>query len=198
MTTTQTMQKRAKLRKTLSKTQQESLWINRHVRIYEERNLSRFSATTGRLPLQFEGIEYAGMDLCDQMLSGMFETEVSGSKEFYVGSWKDCIVEVTGRQTRDSREYFAIRLGSEDITVSRPAYHDTLVLTGIEAAFARFAISANSISWYAHNQQTGTGSSLVNLGMGGFITGEQAADYYHMAMFAADSLGLSNVYSVLD
>lgn len=159
------------------------------VKIYQVKNLDKFKQITGRLPYEFENMEYMGTNLSDQMVGGNSE------KELYIGSWKDMVVEVIGRKGQGSKEYFAIRFNLDDVLVSRPAYGDTLTLTGIEAAFARFALSANSISWYAAAPEN---KGVVRISPFAYIKGEDAAEYYHMAMFAADQLGMVNVYRYLD
>lgn len=159
------------------------------VKIYQVKSLDKFKEITGRLPYQFEQMEYIGPQISDQMVGGDSKTEL------YIGSWKDMVVEVIGRKFQGSKEYFAIRFNMDDVEVSRPAYGDKLTLTGIEAAFARFALSTNSISWYIHSlEQQGR---KPNLGMV-YITAEDAAEYYHMAMFAAGELNMGNVYRYLD
>lgn len=159
------------------------------VKIYQIKSLDKFQQITGRLPYEFENMEYIGPQISDQMVGG------NSQKELYIGSWKDMVVEVIGRTGKGSKEYFAIRFNMDDVEVSRPAYGDTLTLTGIEAAFARFALSANSISWYAATPQN---KGVVRLGPLAYIKGEDAADYYHMAMFAAGELNMGNVYRYLD
>jgi hypothetical protein len=119
----------------------------------------------------------------------------NSQKELYIGSWTDMVVEVIGRTGNGSKEYFAIRLNESDVEVSRPAYGDTLTLTGIEAAFARFALSTNSISWYAASPEN---KGVVRISPFAYIKGEDAADYYHMAMYAAGELSMTNVYRYLD
>ena len=166
------------------------------VKVYKVKSLEKFQQLTGRLPYQFEQMEYAGLRLSDQALSNMFDTKVSGYDELYVGSWQDLVVEITDRNGDGKVEYFAIRLGYEDAVVSRPAYHDTIILTGIEAAFARFALATNHISWYAHALER-QGKPFRGIGMV-FIDGAEAADYYDMAVFAADEFGFGNVFRFLD
>jgi hypothetical protein len=159
------------------------------VKIYQVKSLDKFKQITGRLPYEFEQMEYLGPQISDQMVGG------DSQKELYIGSWTDMIVEVTGRKGKGSKEYFAIRLNTDDVLVSRIAYHDTLTLTGIEAAFARFVLSVNSIGWYAASPAN---KGVVRLGPLAYIKGQDAADYYHMAMYAADKLGMTNVFRYLD
>ena len=159
------------------------------VKIYRVKSLDKFKQITGRLPFEFEQMEYIGPQISDQMVGG------NSQKELYIGSWKDMVVEVINRKFKGSKEYFAIRFNADDVEVSRPAYGDTLTLTGLEAAFARFALSTNSISWYIYGlEQQGR---KPNLGMV-YITGKDAAEYYHMAMYAAGELNMINVYCYLD
>ena len=159
------------------------------VKIYRVKNLDKFKQITGRLPFEFEQMEYMGTNLSDQMVGGNSE------KELYIGSWKDMVVEVIGRKFKGSKEYFSIRFNLDDVEVGRPAYGDTLTLTGIEAAFARFALSTNSISWYATAPQN---KGVVRISPFAYIKGEDAAEYYHMAMYAAGELNMTNVYRYLD
>ena len=159
------------------------------VKIYQVKSLDKFKAITGRLPYEFENMEYIGPQISDQMVGG------NSQKELYIDSWKDMVVEVIGRTGKGSKEYFAIRFNMDDVEVSRPAYGDTLTLTGIEAAFARFALSTNSISWYAASPEN---KGVVRISPFAYIKGEDAAEYYHMAMYAAGELGMTNVYRYLD
>jgi hypothetical protein len=159
------------------------------VKIYQVKNLDKFKDITGRLPYEFENMEYIGPQISDQMVGG------DSQKELYIGTWKDMVVEVIGRKGKGSKEYFAIRFNLDDVVVSRPAYGDTLTLTGIEAAFARFALSANSISWYAASPEN---KGVVRISPFAYIKGLDAAEYYHMAMYAAGELGMTNVYRYLD
>ena len=159
------------------------------VKIYQVKSLDKFKQITGRLPYEFEQMEYIGSQISDQMVGG------DSQNLMYIRSWKDMIVEVIGRKGKNSKEYFGIRFNLDDVLVSRPAYGDTLTLTGIEAAFARFALSANSISWYAASPEN---KGVVRLGPWAYIKGQDAADYYHMAMYAADKLRMTNVYRYLD
>jgi hypothetical protein len=159
------------------------------VKIYQVKSLDKFKQITGRLPYEFEQMEYIGPQISDQMVGG------NSQKELYIDSWKDMIVEVIGRRGKGSKEYFAIRFNLDDVLVSRPAYGDTLTLTGIEAAFARFALSTNSISWYAATPEN---KGVVRISPFAYIKGQEAAEYYHMAMWAADQLRMTNVYRYLD
>ena len=166
---------------------------NGDIKVYKVGSLDKFKELTGLLPYEFESLEYTGLNLADRVMNGMFgDMKSSAEKELYIGSWKDMIVEVNNRKSKGSKEYFAVRLGEDDVVVSRPAYRDKLTLTGIEAAFARFAMSANHIGWYAHHK------GPVRLGMFNEINDETAFEYYHMAMFAAAELDLGAVYRVLD
>jgi hypothetical protein len=166
-----------------------------NVKVYKVKSLDKFQQLTTRLPYEFEQMEYIGLQLSDRVLSNMFETKVDAYNELYVGSWQDLVVELTDRNGDGKKEYFAVRLGYEDAVVSVPARHDTMTLTGIEAAFARFALSTNHISWYIHSLESR--GQKPNLGMV-YITGKQASEYYHMAMFAAGELNYGNVYRFLD
>lgn len=167
-----------------------------NVKVYKVKSLEKFQQLTGRLPYEFEQMEYFGLQLSDRVLSNMFGTKVSGYDELYVGSWQDLVVEITDRNGDGKVEYIAVRLGYEDSVVSRPSHNDTMTLTGIEAAFARFALATNHISWYAHSVEK-QGKPFTRVGMV-FIDGEEAAEYYHKAMFAADALGFYKIFSFLD
>ena len=169
-----------------------------NVKVFKIKSLDKFQQLTTRLPYEFEQMEYIGLQLSDQVLSNMFGTKVDGYNELYVGSWQDLVVEVNDRKSKGSKEYFGIRLGYEDAVVSVPARHDKMTLTGIEAAFARFALSTNHISWYAHSLEQQGKKGRVQVGLMSSISGEEAAEYYHMAMFAAGELNYGNVYSFLD
>jgi len=194
MASTKEMQARAKARK---QTTQNCLAQspNGDIKVYKVGSLDKFKELTGRLPYEFENMEYIGLQLADQVMSNMFgEHNGTAEKELYVGSWKDLVVEVNNRKSKGSKEYFGIRLGEDDVVVNRPAYHDTLTLTGIEAAFARFAMSANHIGWYANSQDKG----VLRTSPFSYITDKVAFEYYHMAMFAAGELDFGSVYSYLD
>jgi hypothetical protein len=169
-----------------------------NVKVYKVKSLDKFQQLTTRLPYEFEQMEYLGLQLSDRVLSNMFETKVDAYNELYVGSWQDLVVELTDRNGDGKTEYFAVRLGYEDAVVSVPARQDTMTFTGIEAAFARFALSTNHISWYAHSLEQQGKTGKVQVGLMRTISGEEAAEYYHMAMFAAGELNYGNVYRFLD
>jgi hypothetical protein len=169
-----------------------------NVKVYKVKSLDKFQQLTTRLPYEFEQMEYIGLQLSDRVLSNMFETKVDAYNELYVGSWQDLVVELTDRNGDGKKEYFAVRLGYEDAVVSVPARHDTMTLTGIEAAFARFALSTNHISWYAHSLEQQGKKGEVQVGFMSSISGREASEYYHMAMFAAGELNYGNVYGFLD
>ena len=197
MASSQVMMRRAREAKRNSKSNTTPLFESKNgtVKLYSVKSLDRFKEITGRLPYEFEMMEYLGLQLSDRALSNMFDTDVDTYTELYVGSWKDLIVELNDRNGDGKKEYFAIRLGSEDAVVSRPAYRDTLTLTGLEAAFARFACSTNHISWYATVPEN---KGVVRTGPFSYIKGQDAANYYDMAMWAAGELNMGNVYRFLD
>lgn len=169
-----------------------------NVKVFKVKSLDKFQQLTGRLPYEFEQMEYVGLQLNDRVLSNMFETKVNTYDELYVGSWQDLVVEIDNRNGDGKKEYFGIRLGYEDAVVSRPAYHDTLTLTGIEAAFARFACATNHISWYSYHLTQQGKSGEIQVGLMRSISGEEATEYFHMAQFAYLELGFGVVHRFLD
>lgn len=162
------------------------------VRLYDfsQRSLEQFRDLTGGLPCYFETMEQAGLNIADQVVN------TQAQEELYVGSWRDVIVEVRGRTSKDSVEHFPIRLGSDEVVrVSRPAYDDQLELTAVEAAFARFALATNHLGWYANHR----GESLY-LGFGGGTWREDRLfELYQMAIFAGVyQLNMLRVHQFLD
>jgi len=158
------------------------------VKIFRVRSLDKFRQITGRLPYQFEQMECIGCRISDNMVGGDCRTEL------FVGSWDDLVVEVDGRTSRDSKEYFPIRLGDAPVDVTRVMQGDVLTLTNLEAALTRFALSACSLSGYMSQ----FGDDSIRPFHIGHMTSKEAAEYFYMAMFAGNQFGFSNMFRYLN